>query len=296
MNLRQKLDVMFHSYNVKFNIGWSNAVSYWPYIAMEVPSSGSEEDYAWLGDMPNMREWVGERVVKEIEEKMYSIRNETYEATVAVPVERVADDQYGLYGTNMERMGEAAKKWADQLVFNRLTKGFNEKCYDGQSFFSASHPVGNKSVSNRSNKPLNVANYAEARSALMAFTNDEGEPLGIVPNLLVVPPQLEETARRILKSDLIVNGAATESNPWKDSAEVLVVPRLATYPKMWFLMQTDGVLKPLIWQIREEANFQALTDPNSENVFKEKKFLFGTSARGNAGFGLWQMAFGSTGE
>lgn len=34
---------------------------------------------------------------------------------------------------------------------------------------------------------------------------------------------------------------------------------------------------------------------NSDNVFMRKKYRYGVEARGVAGFGLWQMAVGSTG-
>jgi phage major head subunit gpT-like protein len=33
-----------------------------------------------------------------------------------------------------------------------------------------------------------------------------------------------------------------------------------------------------------------------QNVFMKKQFLYGVDCRDNAGFGLWQMAYGSTGE
>ena len=37
------------------------------------------------------------------------------------------------------------------------------------------------------------------------------------------------------------------------------------------------------------------TQETDENVFMKKQFLYGADSRGNAGFGFWQMAFGSDG-
>jgi phage major head subunit gpT-like protein len=71
---------------------------------------------------------------------------------------------------------------------------------------------------------LSAENYEAARSAMGSLKDDEGKPLGIRPNLLVVPPSLEGAGRRLLKSTLVNGG---ESNEWEGSAELLVVPHLA---------------------------------------------------------------------
>jgi phage major head subunit gpT-like protein len=39
-----------------------------------------------------------------------------------------------------------------------------------------------------SSQELNATNYASARAAMMSLTSGEGTPLGIRPNLLIVPP------------------------------------------------------------------------------------------------------------
>lgn len=75
-----------------------------------------------------------------------------------------------------------------------------------------------------SKQPLTPANYEIARAALMGMKGDYGKPLGIVPNLLVVPPTLEGAGKKIVSSALVNGG---ETNPWAGSAELLVSPWLA---------------------------------------------------------------------
>ncbi|MCY9771153.1 Mu-like prophage major head subunit gpT family protein, partial [Paenibacillus alvei] len=75
-----------------------------------------------------------------------------------------------------------------------------------------------------------------------------------------------------------------------------VVPELAEQPDAWFLLCTTKPLKPLIYQNRKEAKFVAMDRDTDENVFMRKQFLYGVDGRSNAGFGFWQMAYGSTGE
>jgi len=61
----------------------------------------------------------------------------------------------------------------------------------------------------------------------------------------------------------------------------------------WFLLDTSRAVKPLIFQNRKAAEFIALTNPESDHVFKNKSFVYGVDSRDNAGYGLWQFAFGS---
>lgn len=75
-----------------------------------------------------------------------------------------------------------------------------------------------------SRQTLNAANYGAARAALSGMKGDYGRPLGLMPNLLVVPPALESAGRKILNSDYATGG---ETNEWKGTAELLVVPWLA---------------------------------------------------------------------
>lgn len=73
-----------------------------------------------------------------------------------------------------------------------------------------------------SKQTLDATNYAAARAAMMSFTGDGGRPLNVTPNLLVVPPSLEMTARQLLNAEMI--GSTT--NVYRNTAELLVTPWL----------------------------------------------------------------------
>lgn len=290
------LAAMFQSFNTLFNKGVASVDSYWEKISMKVPSSGAQENYAWLGNMPLLREWIGERAIKKLIKKSYSIKNKKFEATVEIKREEIEDDTCGVYSPVIQNMGESAAAWPDQLTFELLANGFTEKCYDDQPFFSNNHPVGDNKVSNTNKKPLSLGNFKEARSLMMKYKNDEGKPLGIVPNVLVVGPDLEDTARQILEADFVNDGGTMVSNTSKGLAELLVVPWLAGHDGKWFLLDTRKAIKPLIFQERRAPEFKSITDPTSDHVFMNDAFLYGVDARGNVGFSFWQLAFGSTGK
>jgi phage major head subunit gpT-like protein len=61
----------------------------------------------------------------------------------------------------------------------------------------------------------------------------------------------------------------------------------------WYLLDTSRGVRPLIWQEREKYEFQQLTAETDDYVFNNDKYLYGIRARVNAGFGLWQLAYGS---
>lgn len=71
---------------------------------------------------------------------------------------------------------------------------------------------------------LDKANYAAARQGLMGMKGDYGRPLGLMPDLLVVPPSLEGAAMDVLKAE---RDAAGATNVYRATAELLVVPWLA---------------------------------------------------------------------
>lgn len=73
-----------------------------------------------------------------------------------------------------------------------------------------------------------------ARTQTLTLVNDEGEPLRIVPDLLVVSPQNKAVARTIFEATEI----RQVTNIYKCTAELLVVPELAANPDQWFLLCT----------------------------------------------------------
>jgi len=51
------------------------ATTFYTDVSTIVPSTTASETYGWLGDFPDLREWVGDRVVKDMKESGYQIVN-----------------------------------------------------------------------------------------------------------------------------------------------------------------------------------------------------------------------------
>lgn len=268
----------------------------WKIIAMLVTSTTAQNDYGWLNAIPGMREWVGERVVQNLSDSGYSIKNKDFELTVGVDRNNIEDDNVGLYTPMFQQLGYAVAYSPDEIIFDLLRRGFEERCYDGRTFFAANHPVGKKTFSNVSNKKLTRTEYRTALATMRSQTNEAGRPLRSFlrkPKLLV-GPMLESTAIEIVGVQTLPNGGA---NPDFNTAEIEVVPEfVGEAANFWVLADTSQPIKPLILQRRKEPEFVPKDNPRDDNVFNQRQFVYGFDDRKNAGFGLWQLAFGSTGE
>lgn len=136
---------IFTGYKTTFNKGFEAAKSTISIIAMEVPSTAESETYAWLGNFPMIREWVGDRIIQNLSAWKYTIANKNFEVTVKVNGNQIEDDQYGLFTPLMQEMGREAAIHPDRLAYSLLKKGFSEHCYDGQYFFDTDHPIEGES-------------------------------------------------------------------------------------------------------------------------------------------------------
>ncbi|WP_174888641.1 Mu-like prophage major head subunit gpT family protein [Candidatus Williamhamiltonella defendens] len=135
------LKSLFTGYHTFFQKGLGMARPQYNKIATVIQSSTASNTYGWLGQWPGFREWVGDRVIKNMESHGYQILNKAFESTVGVKRTHIEDDNLGIYAPMMEEMGRATAVFPDELVFPLLKSGFHSECYDGQYFFDTDHPV-----------------------------------------------------------------------------------------------------------------------------------------------------------
>lgn len=219
---RDNLNTAFTGFNAAFKKGFDAYEASASRLAMTIPSNTSKEEYGWLGMIPKMREWVGDRVVNSLKVHGYTIKNRKFEDTIEVDRETFEDDQYGLFAPLFQEFGRSTAEHPDDLVYSLLLAGWSTLCYDGQYFFDVDHPV------------------------------------------------------------LDVNGAETS-----------VANTDGGSGAPWFLIDSSRAMKPLIYQERVKPILTSLDNDNDENVFMKDKYVYGVRARSNAGFGLWQLAWGS---
>jgi len=186
-------------------------------LATVVPSTAGEEIYQWLGQVPRMREWLGDRVIEQMLANEFRIKNKDFEATVEVLRNQIQDNQMAGLEFMFGDLGVAAAEWPNELVFGVLKDGDTLLGYDGVPLFSASHPVAGGTQSN------------------------------------------------------IQSGAGDK----------------------WWLLDTRRNLKPIIFQDRQKPNLVRKDRPTDDNMFHNKRALYGVDTRGAAAPGLWHLGFQS---
>ena len=274
---------------------YEDVASQWQQIAVEVPSTSDQERYGWLGSLPGMREWVDERVIKGLAESDYSLVNKKYESTIGVDRDAVDDDKLGALNLRIRSFAAEAASFIDETVFEALAAGFTALAYDGAAFFANRGTNQN----NLGTTALSAAALSAARVAMRKFVSDTGRPLGINPNLLVVPPDLEQLAEELTASPIVVvrneDSVTGTVTPYKNvlagKLQYICSPWL-TDTDNWFLVDTKRPLKPIIWQNRQGVEFTS-READSDTGFMLDQYLYGIRIRGVAGYGLPFLAYGS---
>ncbi len=133
---------LFVGFGKNFKDGLAKAPSQYSKIATAVKSTKASNTYAWLGQMPGLKEWIGDRALTAIQNHGYSIVNRSFASGVQIKRTDIEDDNVGVYSPLIEELGRAAGELPDELVFGALKAGFTTACYDGQYFFDTDHPVG----------------------------------------------------------------------------------------------------------------------------------------------------------
>ncbi|MRG97852.1 Mu-like prophage major head subunit gpT family protein [Polyangium spumosum] len=304
---RSSLRAMFKGFQVLFKSGMGMAEPWGSKVARTLPSTGEEETYSWLTAIPGLRHWVGPRVVENLRSRSFTIKNKPFEKTLGVEREKIEDDKYGMYGDYASLLGQQAAKHPDDCIAPILLYGEQASyldplvgpvslvVYDGQPVFSEVHPVDQDDPDSPvqanyypSGMALTPENYEIVRANMRSLVDVNGRRIGIKPDTLIVSPQKEGAAKRIVEAETIARGGAQEDNINQWTAEVLVIDELSDSPGVWFLaMLKNQLMRPIIWQERQKPRFQALMN-GSEYAFVNNQYLAGVDCRGNAAPAVWQ--------
>ncbi len=135
------LDALRVGYSTKYTDGLKIADKDWEKIATVIPAGTKEQKYGWLSKIPGVREWIGPRVIQNISQGDYSIKEKALELTLGVDRDDIETDNLGFYSKLFEMMGESTGAEFARMVYAQLASGFTTNCYDGQFFFDIDHPV-----------------------------------------------------------------------------------------------------------------------------------------------------------
>ena len=296
---------------VTFSLAFQNALAaprrdLFSAARTNVGSNARENVYGFSSLSPDMNEWTSDRKAEGQEGFEYRLTNRKFEKTLKVLRDDIDDDTLQIYSSKIDNLASAYAYNVDTLTIAAM-QSTTQLCFDGLSFFNASHFANPKKLagafSNLRTLALTTANFDTALEDMMSFVDTDGAPADIIPTHLFVPPQLRKQALRIVGAGLQnedtglaatnTTNVATE-NVNAGVVQVVVVPRLANQATTWYLADLSKSIKPMIYQLRDPLEMSSFTDPSSPAVFYADEYLFGTRCRHAVGYSYPQLMLRST--
>ncbi|HDK5963301.1 TPA: Mu-like prophage major head subunit gpT family protein [Klebsiella pneumoniae] len=173
------LHALTTSLSAAFTKGLAGVTPQYLRIATEVPSSSASNTYGWLSDLPEIKEWIGERQLAVLSQQGYTVTNRTWESSIRVKRETIEDDQLGQFSIIASGFGRKIGVFPDTLAFKLLSEGFSSLCFDGQYFFDTDHPMAGGTYSN----------------IVGDIATDTGEPWFLIDESQVLKPILFQNRR-----------------------------------------------------------------------------------------------------
>ncbi len=267
----------------------------WEDYCTLVPSTTDTESYNWLGTVPVMQEWLDERTIGGLASFTYSLKNRHWANGIAVDRDTIEDDKYNLIKPRIAQLAQEAARHPDDLATQVLVAGDSTVCYDAVNFFATTHTEEGQPTQSNLNTGTGTAlanvraDFVTARTAMRRIKDGKGRPMNLRPDLVVIPPDLEDVFEQLIHTNLIATGTQMMNNVLMNAVNIQVNAYL-TEVSDWFLMNTKQSIRGILMQMRKPPEFTAVDNPTDSVVWSNKTFRYGADSRYNAGYGLWQVA------
>ena len=207
----------------------------------------------------------------------YRIDIRNYEFAQGLQIERrlLDDEQGGQIRARAANMADSFSTTIETDAANVFINGFTDdgtnrmgastNGADAVGLLSTAHPYSpaNSSTTqaNEATLALTIDNLDTTRQAMRNFTDDKGQLLGVNPDMLLVPPELERTATQLVSERAIYepNSAEFDVNMFSGRFKPVVWNRL-TDANAWFLIDSRLMKEHLIWQWRIRPEFSQADD------------------------------------
>jgi phage major head subunit gpT-like protein len=214
------------------------------------------------------------------------------------------DDQYRMIEKFPKAMARAGRAKLEKDAMNPLIHGFvtnghgvagDTAIYDGQALFSNSHPLLDSTGvgDNLQTGALSDVNLKAALQLMREIPDEAGNLVQFKATRLIIPPALEDTARRLLHSALIPGSANNDTNEYLRSAglEIVIMDYLGAAAggsdTAWYLQDGSRHELNFFWRKRPEFAWEKSFD---DFVAKYRGYM-----RYSYGISDWRGLIGSTG-
>lgn len=270
-------------------------------------------NHRWMRGIPQMREFTDSRIFNNVSTDGFTVQNKLWEDTISIQRVDLERDQWGVYSPMVAKLGQTAKLHRDSLGFGLLSSALSNTsitAYDGIAFYgnhNANRSVAFNNKATGGGSALSETSLITGLTALRNRRDSHGQLLAATSSrpLLIVPPALEFTAKKLANLSFIVStqpgtGASSASsqasmseNILQGSFDIEVCPYLATSTE-WHLTLVDSLFKPIIFQVEQEVEFLG-PEKFPTRWAEQDEFCMGVRALYNAAVGLPDMVYGAVG-
>lgn len=250
MNRAQFARQLQRGLNINFGLEYRRHPEQWrDLFDVETSEKAYEEDQLLVGFGGAPVKAEGGGISYDAGQEGWTARynHETIALAFSLTEEAIEDGLYGnlarKYAPALARSLQHTKEVKGAAVYNNgFDAGF--AIGDGQALFSAAHPlVGGGTASNTFATPadLSEASLEDALTAISEYEDDRGIPISVVAAKLAVPPGLQWTAQRLLRSTHRPGTADNDVNAIVDMQAIrdgYCVNQRFTDPDAWFI-RTD---------------------------------------------------------
>ena len=303
-----KLDGILTDYNAKYSEVFSrNLMTTYQHFCGEVTTNNEKYETVFYQNWPVLRKWNSGRQYKALTAQSVSVTLEPYEKSMEIDWVRYLSDPAGLARAIDAVLANMASE-LDKVVFDKLIAGTTDLGHDGVAWFSASHTVAGSSVSNTDTTSFSEARVRTVIQAMKLITDDNSEPLGIEPSVLVVGPRHFHKAKEIFDANVRFVGlsaagveatasvvtAAAIPNVWQGELLVVESKRLSGSSTQYhyFLFDTTKPNMPMELVQHARAPLQPDNDL-SEFMGANPAVKLGAKGILAVALGPWQLAYGS---
>ena len=210
------------------------------------------------------------------------------------------DEQYNQISKFAKALARAGRAKVEKDAMQPLLKGFagDSKTIlgrDGKALFATDHPLVDASgvtCSNLLTGPLNEENLKKAMKMMREVKDEAGNLVQFKATKLIIPPALEDTARRLLHSAQLPGTNHNDTNEYlKDSMQIVVMDYLSESAggsdTVWFLQDGARHEMNFYWRVKPEFKWEESFD---NFVSKYRGYM-----RYSMGFSDWRGMVGSKG-
>lgn len=244
------------------DMGFAQEVGPFPIsrVAVDTGEGGMETVKEMFNpDSPVFKEFKGEAVSQEFEPEEVSIDKRKWKRSLSVDKDFIRNRKTSpMVNQNLRNLGLEGRRLDYRILADRLMNGTSLTAWDGQNVFDTSHNLldGSGTWSNNlTTTSLTIDNLFTAKQRLREFVDRQGEPIGVLPDLLIVGPQLEQKAREILESPQLDHGGTTSGMPGPRTNIAQGMVDLAVFDYItddsWYVLGTRGGARKPFWRFLE---------------------------------------------